>query len=151
MSCYLYITGTKFDIDAFITKSKLSYSSKRYKGQPKFETKPTGEKLLRSSLSMQTSSADFNDLEKQIKDTIAYLKRNYEKLDHISSTKEIQWAVLNFGIDLRIDKKNVFSQSDMFPNKLLKLAGNLGLDIELSIYPIDFDNIVAKKYKQKKK
>jgi hypothetical protein len=51
---------------------------------------------------------------------------------------------LNFGIDLRIDKEIVLTQSDTFPNKLLKLAGDLGLDIELSIYPVDIQTILER-------
>jgi hypothetical protein len=93
-------------------------------------------------LSIDASKADFNDLAKQIKDTIRYLERNKEKLSHIKSTKEIQYAILDFGIDLRIDRKKVLCQSGRFPNKLLKLAGELGVDIELSIYPTDLQYVL---------
>jgi hypothetical protein len=151
MSCILTIGGQNLDVDAFCKKSKLRPYKKSYKGQPKFKTKPNGDKLSFSLLSIETSNADFNDLKKQIVDTIRYLKRNKDKLAHITLTKEIENAVLNFGIDLRIDKKKIFTQSDIFPNELLKLAGDAGLDIELSIYPVDLQNILEKRTNKKSK
>ena len=145
MSCILTISGRNFDVDDFVHKSKLRLYRKSYKGQPKFKTKPDGEKLTRSSISVQTSKADFDNLKKQIADTTRFLKRNKDKLFHVGSTKGIDHAVLDFGIDLRIDRKNVLTQSDTFPNELLKLAGDLGLDIELSIYPVDLQTILEKR------
>jgi hypothetical protein len=150
MSCILTISGRNFDVDCFVDKSKLRPYRKSYKGQPRLKTKPDGEKLSRSSISIQTSKAGFDNLKKQIADTIRYLKRNKDKLAHIGSTKGIEYAVLDFGIDLRIDRKQVLTQSDTFPNELLKLAGDLGLDIELSIYPVDLQTILEKKHSKTK-
>jgi len=144
MSCILTISGRNFNVDAFVEASKLNPYKKSYEGQPKFKTKPDGEKLSRSLIAIETSKADFDNLNKQIADTIRYLKRNKNKLAHLSSTKGIDHAILDFGIDLRIDKKKVLYQSDKFPNELLKLAGDLGLDIELSIYPVDMQRILEK-------
>jgi hypothetical protein len=115
MSCILTITGKDLDVDAFIAKSKLRPYRKSYKGEPRLKTKSDGEKLSYSLLAIETSKADFNDLNKQIKDTIRYLERNMRKLAYISITKEVEHAVLDFGIDLRIDRKNVLIQSDKFP------------------------------------
>ena len=148
MSCILRITGKKFDVDAFVKKSKLKPYKISYKGEPRFKTKPTSDKLTFSGLSIETSKAGFNNLKKQIADTIRYLNRNKRKLAYIASTRGIDNAILDFGIDLRIDRKKIFIQSDVFPNTLLQLAGNLGLDIELSIYPIDLQTILEKKYKK---
>ena len=150
MSCILTISGRNFDVDSFVDTGKLRPYRKSYKGQPRLKTKPDGEKLTRSSISIQTSKADFDNLKKQIADTIRYLKRNKEKLAHISSTKGIEYAVLDFGIDLRIDRKEVLTQSDTFPNQLLKLAGDLGLDIKLSIYPVDLQTILEKQHSKTK-
>ncbi len=106
--------------------------------------------MPRSLLSIETSKADFDNLNKQIADTIRYLKRNKDKLAYVASTKGIDHAILNFGINLRIDKKKVLYQSDKFPSELLKLAGDLGLDIELSIYPVDMQTILEKQHSKTK-
>jgi hypothetical protein len=150
MSCILTIRGKNLDVNAFVDKSKLKPYRKSYKGQPKLKLKPNSEKLSHSSLSIETSKADFDNLKKQIADTIAYLKRNKHKLTHIASTKEIQYAILDFGIDLRIDRKKVYIQSDTFPSTLLKLAGDLGLDITLSLYPVDLQEMLENDSKRKK-
>jgi hypothetical protein len=150
MSCILTIGGRNFNVDEFIEKTKLRPYKITYKGQPRIKTKPDGEKLKHSSLSIATSKAGFDDLAKQIADSIRFLKRHQEKLTLLSSTKGIEYAVLNFGINLRIDKANILIQSDKFPHQLLKLAGNIGLDIELTIYPVDLTSILAKKHSKKK-
>jgi hypothetical protein len=151
MSCILSIGGKNFAVDEFIEKTRLKPYKKSYKGQPRFKTKPDGEKLPYSFISMEASNADFEDLNKQITDAIRFLKRNKEKLAQISATKGIEFSVLDFGIYLRIDKKKVLCQSDTFPNKLLKLAVDLGLDIELSIYPVDLQTILEKRHSNSKK
>ena len=150
MSCILRIGGRNFNVDVFTDTTKLRTYKKSYKGEPKFKSKPDGEKLTRSSISIETSKADFDNLKKQIADTIRYLKRNKDKLAHVASTKGIDYAVLDFGIDLRIDKKKVLTQSDTFPSELLKLAGDLGLDIEFSIYPVDMQTILEKQHSNTK-
>jgi hypothetical protein len=149
MSCILSIIGKNLNVDVFIKESKLRPYKVVYKGEPKFKTKPTGEKKAYSGLMIQASKADFNDLNAQIKDTIRFLRRNKQKLQHISLTKEVQYATLDFGVDLRIDKKKVLTQSELFPSELLRLAGELDLDIELSIYPVDLEEILRNQEKAK--
>ena len=146
MSCILTISGRNFDVDVFTDTTKLRPYRKSYRGQPKFKSKPGGEKLTCSSISIEASKADFDNLKKQIADTIRFLKRNKDKLAQIILTRGIDNAVLDFGIDLRIDKKNVLTQTDKFPSELLKLAGDLGLDIELSIYPVELQIILEKQH-----
>ena len=150
MSCILTISGRNFDVDVFTDTTKLRPYRKSYKGQPKLKTKPNGGKLTSSSISIEASKADFGNLKKQIADTIRFLKRNESKLAHIVSTKGIDYAILDFGIDLRIDRKRILTQSDTFPSELLKLAGDLGLDIELSIYPVDLQTILEKQHSKTK-
>lgn len=116
-----------------------------------FKSKPEGRKVEHSSLSIQTSKADWDELDKQINDTIRYLKRHKDKLSYIKEVKEVDFALLDFGINLRIDGKKVIAQSDTFPNALLKLAGEIGLDIELSIYPIDMESILEERHAKTKR
>ena len=150
MSCNLVILGEHFDIDAFLAKSKLRGYSKNYKGEPMFKSKPDGRKLAHSQVGIQTSKAGFDNLEKQIKDTTQYLKKHKDKLCHIKTTQGIELALLDFGIALRIDRKKILMQTDRFPNELVKLAGEIGLDIELAIYPVDMQSILEKRQSKKK-
>jgi len=133
MSCTLSIIGKNLDVQTFIAKSKLRPHHVFLKGEPIFKTKIKSKLRAYSGISIVTSKADFDNLKIQIKDTISFLQRNKEKLKCISTTKEIQYATLNFGVDSTIHK-NMFSQSEVFPNKLLRIAGELGLDLEISLY-----------------
>lgn len=132
MSCTLTIVGKKLDIDTFISKTQLSPYKKSYKGEPSFKSKPEGEKLSYSLLSILTSEAGFDCFDQQVEDTLKCLKENKDKLTYISSTKEVESAALDFEIDLLIE--NELCQTNRLPSALLKLAGNLGIDIQLSVY-----------------
>jgi hypothetical protein len=132
MPCSLIIIGEDLDVDAFVKESKLRSFHKTYKGSPRFKTKPEGEKIPYSFCSLRTSKADFDDLTKQIKDTIRFLKRNKNRLAHIQTTKTIQYATIDFGIDIVAEK---FCTGLYFPVELIKLAGDLGIGLEISIYP----------------
>lgn len=137
MSCILRISGRNLDIDAFIEKSKLRVYKKCYKGEPVFpKTKPDGEKLRHFSVSAAASNAEFEEFEKQVKDVIRYLKRNKEKLAHIATTKGVEFAFLDFGVRREVK----FCQEIYFPPQLVKLAGELGLSLQVSIYPSDEDD-----------
>lgn len=149
MSCILSIVGKQLDADALIAKIGFKEYKIAHKGVPKFQSKPDGDKLSHSSISVIISKAGFDNLKKQIKDTIKFLEKNQEKLRHIALTKEVQYATLDFGIDLRIDRKKVLTQTELLPAALLKLAGNLGLSIELSFYPVDLEIILEKRNSQK--
>ena len=133
MSCILVIRGKKFNVDTFISKSNLRPYSVFYKGQPIFKTKPKGKKSGYNGLSIDVSKASMDDLKSQINDAIRFLKRNKEKLSHIAKTKTITSSYLSFGCNQRIGRK-IAIQSDLFPNTLIKLAGEVGLGIELVIY-----------------
>lgn len=144
MSCVLALQGRAFDVDSFVTKSNLPlpYRIKR-KGEPRWPHLPTSSVMSFSVLTAVTSQAD--NIEQQIADTIEYLEQHSEYLKHLAETVDLEFATLNFGIDLRIDRKKVLTQSERFPAKLLLLAGTLGLDIELSLYPRDFDDLVGRR------
>ena len=148
MSCNLTIAGIGFDIDAFVSTTRLHVHRKRYRGEPVFKTKPDSRKAHRSLISVTVSDADFDKLDEQIADTIAYLTNNYEKLKHITTTKGIDIAVLDFGQDLQIDRVKRLYQEHKFPGKLLLFAGELGLDIQLSIYAPDMQVILENQSKK---
>ena len=151
MPCNLVILGKNLDIDAFLAQSKLRGFARIYKGEARFKSQPDGKKVEHSRVAIQTSKAGFDELDKQIKDTIRHLKRHKGQLSYIKHVKEIDLALLDFGINLRIDKKKVLLQSDRFPSELLKLAGEIGLDIELSLYPIDMQDILEKRHARTKR
>jgi len=66
------------------------------------------------------------------KDVINYLIQNKNKIIKIQQLAGLDSLYLDFGIEQR----DVAMQCDSFPPKLIKLAGELNLGIEISQYPI---------------
>ena len=131
MSCILRIVGKDFDVDAFILKSEIAPYKRFYKGDPKYQSKPDGAKLDNSGCIIELSNADFHNFAQQLKDATAYLTQHKEKFKLINNFPGIDYSILDFGLE-NDDIK--FIQTYYLPNDLLKIVGELGLSIELSLY-----------------
>jgi hypothetical protein len=63
--------------------------------------------------------------------------KDFEVDSFLEHSKLIKFAgVENVHLDFGIERRDTFTQYDYFPPKLLTLAGELGIRIELSQYPI---------------
>jgi len=142
MSCILHISGVKFDVDSFVVKSKVRPYKVFYKEEARLKTKPDGAKSTRSGLAIEVSKADMDDVKGQIKDAVRFLTRNRAKLQSIPKTNGIQHAILDFGIDQKIDGDEHLTESHLLPNKLLQLAGEFGLSIQLSFYAENMQTVL---------
>lgn len=134
MGCTLMLIGEDFDIDKFIAKTNLTTFAKKYKGEPRIPSKPNGYIMPNSSLCVAVSDADFHEFNKQVTETIDFLKINMQEFELIKKTEGIDFATLSFGIDSLLGSEDNFVQSSYFPPELLILCGNLALSVELSIY-----------------
>ena len=152
MGCILRISGDKFDVDKFVDSTILKPYWVFQIGQPMNILKPKGKKYNSSGLNILTSDADFDNFDKQLKDSIKYLKKHYKELTAITKDKTITEFVLDFGITSRISTGKVFTQSDTFPSELLKLAGDLNMDICLSQHSesSEFKKLFSDFFKDKK-
>lgn len=65
----------------------------------------------------------------QVKEATEFLKRHEKDIETIVAFPNVE-AALDFGIELKRD----FLNCDYLPPELLRLAGNLGIGIELSHY-----------------
>ena len=148
MSCILHITGVRFDVDAFVAQSKVRPYKIFYKGEARFKTKPDGAKLEHSGLSIEVSKADMDDAKGQIKDAINFLSRNRKKLDYISKIKGVQHAILDFGIVRKVDGDKHLMESHLLPNRLLQLAGEVGLSIELTFYAENMQTVLEQRSRE---
>ncbi len=130
MSCTLSIIGEKLDVDALDAQLALPGFHKNYKGRPRYRTKPEKEKLPYSYMSTTVSEAGFDEFEQQVQDVIAYLRQHYDILKQVKEVTAVQYFNLDFGINY----KNKFRQGLYFPKELIRLAGELGMCIEASVY-----------------
>lgn len=135
MPCNLTISGKKFDVASFLSTTKLQAVKKRNKGEPRSTLRPNGEKLPYSFLTIETSKADFSNLNKQVKDTVRYLKRHYDQLLCIKETKGIDQISLDFGIDC---SNGECTLQIFMPVELVRLAAEFGIGIQVSVYGESF-------------
>lgn len=131
MSCVLNIAGRKLNIDEFIRESGLKGFVKRYR--LKDVTSKSRVAKQYSYVAATISRADSENFEGQIRGAIAYLKKNKKKLAFIGTTKEVEYATINFLVYLKSVSKEYFVQKLYVPQELTMLCGSLNIGIEIAI------------------
>lgn len=139
MSCILRISGKHLDIDKLINISVLRPYHTYKKGEARFKGMLNGKKNVNSGAAFGVSKADSGKLDKQIRDAIKYLTKNKIAIKKLTNNKQVESACLDFAVELRMGYNKIALQSDTFPHELLKLSGDLKVDIEISLYPPDLD------------
>jgi hypothetical protein len=110
--CVLRASGPSFSPSEFLAAFPVANVSVR------------GETLIVSG-----SDRDGGDFSGQVHDALAYLKTHEQAVRRLMACPNIG-ANLDFGVW----HKDVFSQSSSFPVELVRLAGALGLGLEVSMY-----------------
>jgi hypothetical protein len=126
MGCVLRAFGSSFEPDAFLKGSALSPSKVWRKGEPRVRP---GEVRRSSGVNIAVSDADMADLRQQARDAIAFLQKNKGELARLVSFPGVEGVGLDFGIAW---KQDVVTQTDSLPPELVRLAGELGLGVEIS-------------------
>jgi hypothetical protein len=131
VSCILRAGGKKFDVDKFLKVTKLKPCNVFRKGEPKFRLEPKRGKILSSGINIQASGASFRDFNRQVKESIVFLKKNKNEIMKLAAFPGLgHYLELDFSVSTR----DVYIQSDNFPPELIKVAGELGLSITLTRY-----------------
>lgn len=134
MSCIFWARGEDFAVDEFVAASPLIPSTVFRRGEPKLRTRPH-DLCEFSGLTIQIGDRGFDDFDGQISSAVAFLKNNKVVLRHLGANS----AVTSMGFDFGIRWKATYTHTDCLPGELIKLAGEFGLDIHLSHYPISND------------
>jgi hypothetical protein len=79
------------------------------------------------------SDAPGTDVQSQVRDAIAFLRMNRDEIRRAVEFAGVDDARLDFGRFCRLSN-DVVAQFDYFPPELLRLTGELGLGIEVSLY-----------------
>ncbi|MBS1589257.1 MAG: hypothetical protein JST52_06545 [Bacteroidetes bacterium] len=75
---------------------------------------------------------NFTDFPTLVEGAIVFLEEHFEQLKKLKLLETN--SKLDFGFYTQFVDSKIVAQYDTIPNKLLKLAGELGMDIELSQY-----------------
>ena len=139
--CVLHVIGDAFDPLPVLARRSLKPYQVFRKGDKQFPDNPRSDKI-HSNGGFSCGISDIeNDLSGQIKDAIAFLKTHYGDLQQLAKVEAVESKYLDFGNFCRIDihkpiqEQKCFAQYDRLPVELLKLCGDLGIAIELSLYP----------------
>ena len=132
MSCILRVTGRRFDVDAYLKRGVLVPTMVYRRGEPRFQTQPQGRKNLRSGLNIVVSEKEFAEFEGQLRDARRFLVRYGRAVRALRRRDGVEGASLDFGVERRPE---AVVQVQVFPEDLVRVAGQLGLALELSFYP----------------
>jgi hypothetical protein len=131
MSCVLRAKGTNFAVDEFLSKSTLKPVVVFRRGQSQYPNSAPHRIPNASGFHAVASEADFSQLQVQIGDAVQFLEQNHAELARLIALPEVERVSLDFGIE----ERDVAAQSECFPPNLLRIAGNLGIWLEFTLYP----------------
>jgi hypothetical protein len=138
--CVLRVNGEGFDPDEFLSGSSLAPCAVFRRGEPRLpHAKPDGPVHLSSGINFDVSDAEWDDVGQQMFDAEEFLRTHLTELKHLASAPGVTGMCLDFPVELRIGRNGIATQSDRFPVSLVKLAGEIGLSLEFSIYPVEED------------
>jgi hypothetical protein len=83
------------------------------------------------TLIVSVSDCDGGDFSGQVRDAVAYLKNHEQALRRL-----LAYPNIGVNLDFGVWRKDAFSQSSFFPVELVRLAGVLGLGLEISMYAV---------------
>jgi hypothetical protein len=133
--CTLRTSGADFDVDAFLATSSIKACAIFHAGEPEKPFRPDGPRLLSSVFNADVSKKEWDDLSGQIEDAKAFLKTFDGEIRRLAAFPGCEGVAIDFPINLRIGTKDTVVQWDTLPSDLLLLAGTLGVDIMLTLYP----------------
>jgi hypothetical protein len=134
MSCIFRAGGKDFDVDALLSQISMAPDSFWHRGEKRYPLSATNKKTSEhSGVRFLASGAEFSEFRKQIEDAIAFLHKNEIDIKVLMAFPGIEGAVLDFGAEIHPPGWASFT----FPPELSGVAGNLGISLCLSVYPVD--------------
>ena len=134
--CVLRVYGKQFDPKKFLEHSGLpAYESWR-EGEPRLQgSKRWGPTHDSAGFKVDVSRKEWTDLAGQIEDALEFLGKFRHDLRALVATPGVEHVWLDFPFAFPASETAPLLQSVMLPPTLLAIAGELGVGIEVSIYP----------------
>ncbi len=96
------------------------------------ETAQGTKKYEQTLCGFDVSRQDFTDLKPQLEEAAGWLEQHFQQLQRLQNINSTQ--TLDFGFYTEFADSKIVAQYNKLPHRLLKLAGDLMVDIELSQY-----------------
>jgi hypothetical protein len=127
--CVMRVYGEQFAVDDFVKTSNLTSDPDLYtvwhKGEPNYKGC-----CEHSGFNLDVCEVESEGLKEQAERAIDFLSRNFIELKRLMEFPGVE----NGRLDFAISKRDVAAQFDLFPVELVRLAGSLNLQLELSQY-----------------
>ena len=123
-SCMLRATGDNFQPSDFLRDSTFEPCNIFRKG----ERKSASSVWDTSGITVDVSSED--EFSAQVRDAVTFLETNRAELLRLKQIAGLEEMSLDFGVN----ERNSFLQSYFFPLKIIHLASEFELELEVSIY-----------------
>jgi hypothetical protein len=123
--CVLRASGDDFQPETFLQGSSLSPCKVFRKGDRKSESRSWDT----SGITVVVSEAS-DDFAQQVADAIEFIKSNRAEMLRLQDSAGLEGMSLDFGVN----RRKGFLQSHLFPPELIRLASELSLALEVSIY-----------------
>jgi hypothetical protein len=136
VAAVLRAAGSDFDVDAFLAGCTLPVLQEYRRGEPLDPAHPSGRLNRLSGVSVEVSEAGFDQFAEQVAEAVAFLGAEGEQVRRLVGWPGVEGVTLDFGLAWR----DVVAQTYHFPADLVRLAGALGLALELSHYPVSGDS-----------
>ncbi len=130
--CVLHVTSETESLAGFLHETGFP----TYQSHEKGEVMTVGRRQLYDDFgfSSAVSEREWTDLAGQIEDAHAFLREHEQALRNLTAKHEITDIRLDFPYSCRLDEQ-IFMQCDYLPPEFIRLAGEFGIGIELSLYP----------------
>jgi len=132
MTCVLRVAGREFDVDAYIKRGALVPSAVYRRGEARFPTLPRARTSSKSGFNIVVSKRPFADFAGQVRDAVTFLEKERRAIQALRRRNGVEGATLDFGVERRPE---AVVQVQVFPEQLVRLAGQLGVELALSFYP----------------
>lgn len=132
MTCYFHAFGPRFDVNAYVKRSKLPVGNTYISGERRFPNSKTNKARYRNSgFSIRIGSETSWELRAQVRAVLKFLKIHKPELKKLSKCKGVKLLNIDFGVDA---KEEALGQFFPLPPELVALCGALNIGLEISIY-----------------
>jgi hypothetical protein len=127
--CIFTAIGSDFDVDAFLATSPWrGFAEPFHRGEATpYAVRPV---CTYSGFQIHISDLDEDELEPQIQDSLEFIGLASVELKRLAAFAGVETMVFDIGLVW----KDTFYQSHSLPPEFLRLAGEHGLTVELSVY-----------------
>jgi hypothetical protein len=131
----LHVSGEAFDPEGVLPSLSLRPYRVWRRGEPVAAAGPRAGRVFESGgFCCEVSAAD-GLLADEAADALEFLAEHRSALTSLRDHPAVEDVRIDFGHYQRIDGERVVVQCDYFGPQLLRLAGELGVGFELSLYP----------------